>query len=232
MKKLLLIFGILISGVIFTNNVKAQDCDFYFPFEKGTIVETTNYDKKNKETSKTYQKVLDYSKSNGVTEVKIENKIEAKDADSVITQEFSVRCENGEFYINMDSYLNQETMSAYQAMQIEVDADNMTIPANVSKGQSLNDGRVSATILNSGIKVLTITVVIKNRKVDGFEKVTTPAGTFDCVKISYDMEMKMLFKIKASATQWFAKGVGVVKSENYNKKGKLESTSMITKITK
>lgn len=224
--------SIIFISALFFNSLKAQDCDFYFPIEKGTIVETTNYDKKNKETGKVYQKVLDYTKNNGVTEVKIESQIKTKDSDSIITQEYSIRCENGEFYINMDSYLNNEALKAYQSMEIEVDVDNMTIPANLSKGQLLNDGRVSASISNSGVKLMTMTVYIKNRKVEDFEKVTTPAGTFDCVKISYDMEMKMIFKVKASAIQWFAKGVGAVKTENYNKKGKLESTSIITKITK
>ncbi len=80
--------------------------------------------------------------------------------------------------------------------------------------------------------MFTMNVDIKNRKVDKFEKITTTAGTFDCVKISYDIEMKMLFTIKASAIQWFAKNVGVVRQENYNKKGKLDSYSLITKITK
>ena len=232
MKKLLLISSVLISSLFFTNNLTAQDCEFYFPTEKGTIVETTYFDKKDKETSKLYQKVLDYSSSNGVTEVKIENRVETDDMDSAFFQEYSVRCENGEFYINMDSYLSQEALSPYQSMEMDIQTEEMTIPSNLSKGQTLKEGSVSVKISNSGIKIMTMTVHVTNRKVEGFEKIITPAGTFDCVKISYDMEMKMIFKVKASGIQWFSKGVGVVKSENYNKKGKLESTQMITKITK
>ena len=34
----------------FNQQVKAQDCDFYFPNEKGVVIETTSYDKKGKET--------------------------------------------------------------------------------------------------------------------------------------------------------------------------------------
>ncbi len=232
MKKLLSIAGIVIFSIFLVNSVKAQDCDFYFPSEKGTIVESTNYDKKNKETSKLYQKVLDYSSSNGVTEVKIENRIETEEMDSAIVNEYSVKCENGEFYINMDSYLSQEALSPYQSMEMDVETEEMTLPSNLKKGQALNDGNVSIKISNSGVKLMTMTVQVTNRKVEGFEKVTTPAGTFDCVKLSYSVEMKIIFKVKASGIQWFAKDVGVVKTENYNKKGKLESTQLITKITK
>ncbi|RLD80340.1 MAG: hypothetical protein DRJ10_07545 [Bacteroidetes bacterium] len=232
MKKLLLIVSIIISGLFFTNNLKAQECDFYFPVEKGTVVETTSYDKKNKETDKYYQEVLDYSKNNGITEVKIETRLDEEGVDTLGVHQFSVRCENGEFYVNMGAYVDKNSMSAYQGMDMEVDTDNMTMPSNLSAGQTLNDGRVSIKISNSGVKMMTLTVNITNRKVEGFEKITTPAGTFDCVKISFDSDMKMIFKIKTSSVQWFAKDIGIVKSENYDEKGKLTGTSMITKITK
>ncbi|MEN8121293.1 MAG: hypothetical protein ABFS35_13150 [Bacteroidota bacterium] len=232
MKKLLLLTSIVITGLYFTDSIYAQDCDFYFPTEKGTIVETTSYDKKNKETDKSYLEVLDYSKNNGVTEVKIESRIDEEGIDTLGLHQFTVRCENSEFYINMDSYLDKDAMSQYQGMDIEIDSDNMTIPSNLSKGQTLNDGRVSLSISNSGIKMMTMTVNVTDRKVEGFEKVITPAGTFNCVKISFTSEMKMIFKIKTSGVQWFSKDIGVVKSESYDKKGKLSGTSMITKITK
>ena len=232
MKKILLIASILISSIFFSNNLTAQDCDFYFPTEKGTIVETTSYDKKNKETSKYYQEVLDYSKSNGVTEVKIETRVDEEGIDTLGVHQFSLRCENGEFYINMNSYLDNDALGKYEGMDMEIDSENMPMPSNLSKGQKLNDGRVSITISNSGIKMMTMTVRITDRKVEGFEKITTPAGTFDCIKISFNSELKMIFKLQTSGIQWFAKNIGVVKSENYDKKGKIESTQMITKITK
>jgi hypothetical protein len=132
----------------------------------------------------------------------------------------------------MDAYLDKNSMAAYQNMDIKVDVEQMTLPSNLKAGQVLNDGRVTAEISNNGIKILTINTLITDRKVEGFEKVTTPAGTFDCVKITYTLETKMMFKITMSGAEWFAKDVGVVKTEAYNKKGKLESSSMITKIEK
>ncbi|RLD72009.1 MAG: hypothetical protein DRJ10_19000 [Bacteroidetes bacterium] len=232
MKKVLLIVSVLISGLFFSNTLEAQDCDFYFSTDKGTIVETTSYDKKGKETDKYYQEVLDYSKSNGVTEVKIETRLDEEGVDTMGVHQFTVKCENGEFFVNMGEYVDKNSMSAYQGMDMEVETDNMTMPSNLSAGQTLNDGSVAIKISNSGVKIMTMTVNVTNRKVEGFEKITTPAGTFDCVKISFDSEMKMIFKIKTSSIQWFCKDIGVVKSENYNKKGKLDGSTMITKITK
>jgi len=233
MKKTIIYSAIFISSILFINNLKAQDCNIYFPNDKGTVVETTSYTKRDKATSVAKQTVLEKTQAGGVTTIKLKNEVEDEKSEVVNSSEFTVKCEGGKFFIDMNSYLNQEQMGAYEGMQMDIDADALTIPSNLKVGQKLNDGRVTVVVKNAaGIKMFTMNVDIKNRKVDKFEKITTTAGTFDCVKISYDIEMKMLFTIKASAIQWFAKNVGVVRQENYNKKGKLDSYSLITKITK
>jgi hypothetical protein len=66
--------------------------------------------------------------------------------------------------------------------------------------------------------------------VDAIEDVTTPAGTFNCVKISYDIETKTFMTMRASGIEWYAKDVGVVRSESYNGKGKLTGYSVLNDI--
>jgi hypothetical protein len=229
MKKIILYLASITLLFVY-NEVKAQDCDFYFPNKKGSLIETTYFDKKNKETGVATFTILENKKTADGQEVKVASEFKAAEGDYESKQEYSLVCKGGEFYINMDSYLDKNSMSAYKNMDIEVDVDQMTLPANLKAGQILNDGRVTAKILNNGVKIITINTLITDRKVEGFEKVTTPAGSFDCVKISYTLETKMMFKIKMSGAEWFAKGVGAVKTESYNKKGKLESSSMITKL--
>jgi Zn-finger protein len=50
--------------ILFANNiVKAQDCDFYFPHKEGSVIETTYYDKKNKETGVATLTILENNKT-------------------------------------------------------------------------------------------------------------------------------------------------------------------------
>jgi hypothetical protein len=62
--------------------------------------------------------------------------------------------------------------------------------------------------------------------VQGKESITTPAGTWDCFKITY--HSKVVIKIgigipaNADVTEWYAPGFGVVKTE---------SNSGVTEIT-
>ncbi|MCF6241046.1 MAG: hypothetical protein L3J74_06845 [Bacteroidales bacterium] len=232
MKKLFLT-SLLIITALFTKAL-AQDCSFYFPTKVGTIVTTTYYDKKGKETSKLYQKVLDYKEGAGFQEVKVQNRTESKDSkdvpDSLLIHEFSIRCENGDFQINWDAYMGN-TLDKYQGMDLEVNSENLSIPSKLTVGQTFPDAKIDISVTNQGVKLMTIHTVIKNRKVEAFEKLTTPAGTFDCVKLTSTTETKMAFiKVSASTAQWMAEGVGVVRTENYDKKGKLVSYSEITEI--
>ncbi|MFD2312589.1 hypothetical protein ACFSKX_19395, partial [Microbulbifer halophilus] len=108
---------------------------------------------------------------------------------------------------------------------------NVEFPNNLKVGQTLKDANLKMTLNMSGIK-MNMTMDMLNRTVDAKESVTTTAGTFDCFVLSYDTEMKMGMKMNFKNKEWIAKGVGVVKSENYNKKGKLMGYSELTSFTK
>ncbi len=80
---------------------------------------------------------------------------------------------------------------------------------------------------------MNMNVIIENRKVEAKETITTPAGTFECYKISSEISSKVAFvNQKFKSVDWFAKGVGMVRTETYDKKGKLESYALLTKFEK
>jgi hypothetical protein len=59
---------------------------------------------------------------------------------------------------------------------------------------------------------------------------TTPAGTFSCYKMSSTIETKTMFTMVAKSTDWVAKKVGTVRSETYDKTGKLISYMVLTSM--
>jgi hypothetical protein len=76
-----------------------------------------------------------------------------------------------------------------------------------------------------------------NRKVNSTEKITTPAGSWDAHKITYDgyFRIKMIgigVPMNLKVTEWFVPNFGIVKSETYDKNGKLMGSSMLTAIKK
>ena len=69
------------------------------------------------------------------------------------------------------------------------------------------------------------------RKISGKEKLTTPAGTFDCFIMEETVTTKaMMHKEVEKTVSWYAYGVGLVKENTYDKKGKLVSTTLLNSI--
>lgn len=216
--------------VIYSSLSFAQECNSYFPQEKGKIFEYKDLNKKGKETGRMTRKVVDRKIRGTVLSVEIEETHIPKKGNSTSVK-YTVQCEEGLAFISMEGYaMGQPQMGAYDNMSIEIEADNLELPSYAKLGDELGAGKVKATVSNEGIKMFTLDFKILDRKVDAFEKLTTNAGTFDCMKITSHTEMHMMITVKTTTVEWYAKDVGVVKSEVYSKSGKLMSSTILESV--
>lgn len=112
-------------------------------------------------------------------------------------------------------------------MAIEINSAVPVIPADLSVGKELACGDIVVNM--NGIKS---TQTINSHKVVAQESLTTPAGTFDCYVVEQHYTAKVAF-IKVSGIQkiWYSRGVGSVRTEVYDKKGKLASIQTLTEFT-
>lgn len=204
----------------------------YFPQKTGAVREMTNYDKKDKMTGRMVQEIVDKDVSNGDISLTVETLIFDEDNEELNRSTITIGCSGGVFKIDMKNYLG-EMLEAYESMEIEMQGDNLLIPGKLSVGDELPDGNINIQVRSSGITMVNMDVTIENRKVEAKEEVTTEAGTFDCYKISYDTVSKTkMITVSTSGIEWMAPDVGAVKSESYNKKGKLTGYSLLTRLEK
>ncbi|MDN5203395.1 hypothetical protein QQ008_18555 [Fulvivirgaceae bacterium BMA10] len=192
---------------------------------EGTEFEMTNYDSKGKADSRVKHKVLEKTVSGGDVMVKVSMELYDKKDELVNSGEYEVKCEGGVFKVDMRSLINLEQTKAYANMEATVDADQLEIPSNPKAGDELADGFMEITFG----PVIKMRVNVTDRKVEAIENVTTDAGTFNCIKISENIDSQiMIAKVKAKSVAWYSKDVGTVKTESYNKKGKLMGYSVLT----
>lgn len=223
MKNLFIIVFLLLSASGFSQEV----CSVYYPLQKGTSFQITSYDKGDKPSA-----IVDYKVSDAGTDwAMLAYEVKDKKGKVIATSEYEIRCQDDGIAIDFKSLGAPGIMEQYEDMEIEVSGTNLIIPNELLEGRELPDSNMHMTIHVNPIK-LNMDVNITNRKVSGKETVTTPAGTFDCVVLSYNFESKMGIKISGTAKQWLAEGVGMVKQEDYNKKGKLISWSELTAFSK
>lgn len=217
---------------LFSFQSYSQDCKPYFPMAEGAIMEYSNFNKRGKLDNKVKHTVNSKEVDGENLSVSVEAVHTDKKGKETYRNEYNVRCEKGKFYFDMSKMIPEEQMAAYEGMDVEVDADKVEIPANPVEGTELEDGEVEVSVSNAGIAITTITVEVFNRKILKKESVTTEAGTFDCFVISQDVKTVMgkviPVTVKSSSKEWYAPNVGIVKSESFNKKGKLTGTSELT----
>jgi len=227
MKKLLFVF---ISSLI-TISLYAQECVFYYPKTQGAILEYKSFDKKDKLTSRSTQKVKEISENGNVLNATIEyQSFDAKGKDLGIN-EYKVKCENGIYSVDMKSFLDAQTMASYKDMKIDITSNSLEMPSEMKVGDQLKEGKLVISISSEGMPIMTMTTTITDRKVEAKEMVTTEAGTFDCFKITYTITTKMMIGVRFEVAEWFADGVGSVKTESYSKGNKMSST-LLTSIKK
>lgn len=214
---------------------KAQDnCSAFYPMTEGASFSYNLYDKKDKPSGTTEYKVIKVENDSGNTVATMNVKAGGTKPKDQMELEYQVTCNGDGISIDFNSMLSPQLKAQMEQMdaEINVTGTNIEIPNNLSVGQELRDGELLVAMSMSGIKMNT-EVKTTDRKVIGEETVITPAGTFDCYVLTSTISTKaMMAKINMSDKLWLAKGVGIVKQETYNKKGKLESRMELASFSK
>jgi hypothetical protein len=224
MKKLFLFLSTII---IFHKTVNAQTCG-YLLLKNNAEIEMSMFDKKGNPSGKVIYKVLS---SNG-TEAKVNSKVFNEKGKELTSAEGTYKCDGGNFSVDMKAMLPGDQAKSMNMKDMEVKTNNATLyyPTTLTVGSQLPDNEFTADTYTGGKKIMSMGLRVTDRKVEGKESITTPAGKFDCYKITSNQTIKSIFNFNVQTTEWFSPNVGMIKTEVY-RKGDLTSTMMITKIS-
>lgn len=228
MKKILLLS--VFSLLVFVYTGLAQDCTYFYPMEEGTLIELRHYDKKAKVSGTTRQEITDKQTGGGAVSITIKSTFFDEKGKELMTSDLTMECKNGVFTFDMDHFLNDEMMSGMGDIDFSIEGDNLEFPSKMSPGDQLKDGTIKLIVPD--MAMMNMTTKVYNRKVEAIEKVTTEAGTFECYKISYDVFTDGMIDFNSKGIEWIARDVGAVRSETYNKNGKLTGYTELIKLEK
>jgi hypothetical protein len=226
MKTLVILALIVFSGVV----TFAQDT--FFPTKEGMVLTYKSFDKKEKVSGMmkyTIEKV-DINGSN-IDFTYLCESLDNKEK-LVFKERITVHQKGDVMYIDMGNFLNK---SAFQQegeipAEVEVKGNNMEIPLNPSPGQTLPDANIEMA-LKMGFMNMKMSADVTNRKVEAIEDISVSGGTFKCYKFSSDVNtVAMGIKVQAKTTEWFAKGIGTVKTESFDKKGNLTGRTELVSV--
>lgn len=209
--------------------LQAQNCLNYYPWQKGETFEITHFDKKEKESMRFEYLVLERTATEAVLRGE---SFDMKGKSSGIV-EFSLECEGSDMKIDMRNFMPTSSMQQLQSLDnatIEFEGIDMVFPNQLRAGMTLPDSYFQMKAAVSGVTVLTTSVEITNRKVEGKETITTPLGSFDCFKVTSQSHTKAGFvKLETTEALFLHPQEGFIRSESYDKKGRLSGYQVRTK---
>lgn len=233
-------FALFISAM-----AQAQSCESFIMFKKGATYEMETFNAKDKIQNRMVYLVKEVTSTS--SDISSTVHTTAYDGKDKLQNELDMKmlCTGEKLSIDMTEMFKsmQQKNGSADNMELTIDGAMIDIPKNMTVGQSLADINTTMKVIDkkSNTEMMHMNMITSKRKVEGKESITTPAGTFDCFKISYEtlVEPKMtMMNMKLpsylfNGILYFAKEIGMVKTIELDKNGKeIKSYSMITKYTK
>lgn len=104
---------------------------------------------------------------------------------------------------------------------------SVVLPDEAAPGSSMPNHTLRAS-MGEG---MTVGMKITKGTYQGYEEVATPAGTFNCLKVTYTFSI-IGESADQKVTAWYAPGVGLVKQVDADRKGNEKGVTELQKIEK
>lgn len=211
---------------------RCDDCLAFVPQKEGTIWEQTSFNKKGKAVGKVEYRLASIETEGGRTDFHVEQTSFDKKGESIYNGDLKYSCEEGTFYIDMSSFVDPQQLGMHGGGEFKINTDAIGFPSDISPGQTLGNGSISLELGLGGPIKMNMVVEVMNRKVEAKETVETTAGSFECYRISQEIVTRTIMVIKVKSVDWIAPGIGSVKTESYNMRGKLMGYMELTRLEK
>jgi hypothetical protein len=215
----------------------AQDCRNYIYMTNNARVVMTVYDRKGDPSGTNTWTVLDAKQNGKAYEASVSSQFNNEKGKEIAKSTGTYICEGGTLKADIRMSMPQQQMEAYKDAKATFDAVYLEYPSNMAVGQNLPDADFKMEVEQKGGLTTRINFNQMNRKVVSKETITSPAGTWEAFVINFDANFRAQLggigiPFTISGKEWFVPNLGIVKTESYNKSGKLMGSTLITSITK
>ena len=200
-------------------------CGNTLMFRQGTVVSSATYNGEGKLTNKQTSVVKKVYNQGAMTISEMEMKSTDDKGANEKTSSAIYKCDGKKFYVDLSNYLSDGKQRS------KIETSGMDFPYDPSVGDVLPDVSYSVKLNMAGRESI-IKSRITERKVEAKESITTPAGTFECYRISSVIESErdmsgmdqkqkeIMEKVqkqmgKPKMIFWYAPNVTIIKMEYY-----------------
>ncbi|HUQ65636.1 MAG TPA: hypothetical protein VM101_05755 [Flavitalea sp.] len=214
--KLLILLGAFMCSL----TTHAQDCNGYYFLQNNKTIEMAILNKKGEQSAKQVYTVSNVNNSGNSTTGDLNSEMFDKKGKSMAKGKAKIKCDGGVIMVDMKMTMPVQPGGPSAESDVKADDIYMEYPADMNIGDNLKNATMHMDMDNNGMKQ-SVDMEVFDRKVEAKEKVTTPAGSWDCYKISYKSKMKIKtmgigMPMNIEGIEYFAPGFGVVKTQSKN----------------
>mgnify|MGYP004500231227 FL=1 len=132
---------------------------------------------------------------------------------------------NGDIGMDLSASLKSVASNYVSDSMIKGEPCFSVLPSSMKEGDVLEDAVFEVTVAGLPCKVS-----VTDRKVVGWERITVPAGTFDCVVVLEHKSQRLGKLVVSYAYTWYAAGIGMIRHDTYIK-GSLKTTERLVSLT-
>lgn len=133
---------------------------------------------------------------------------------------------NGDTHMDFGATVLSFLKNLFPRVRAEVVGTDALLPADINPGDVLPDANCKISL-----GLLSVTVDVTERKVLRKERISTPAGDFDCIVVrERKKEDAPLHHLDNYLDNWYVPNMGYVRHDVYDEKMVLEQTEVLVKI--
>lgn len=214
---------------------RAPGCGQYYYLSDHTTVQMTAYDKKGRPAMLLSYFISGVKDIPGGSQSKVRSELKDMNGKVVGSGEGIFKCENGRLSADMHVAMASMPMEQFKGMEVKATEAYLVYPGDMTVGSKLPDGAFHMDIYRKGKLFSQVDYNVGDREVEAAQEViTTPAGSWKCFRISYQVSIQVKMGITIpmtyKVTEWFAPGFGVVRTVNHNKKGQPVGKAELTSL--
>ncbi|QIL74585.1 hypothetical protein [Hymenobacter sp. HDW8] len=150
-------------------------------------------------------------------------------------QDLTYGCRQDTTFTDGMSEIEFKNLSSFRDRRLAYTPVGLAWPNQPTVGTMLPGGGVSVQVSSTAVNIAQVNTTVRRRRiVSGPAPLVTPAGTFQCYKVESEREAStapredMVMRTRTRVVDYYSPAVGIVKTEVYNKNGKLAETRLLT----
>lgn len=209
------LFSLLILCFLY-QNTGAQNCVSYPILQDNKIITWGTFSKRGDANGSIVSKTSNVVKAGNTVTATVKTEVFDKKNKSINSSTNYVKCDNGVVMMDMRFYVPQQQSEQFNRAGAHAKNVYLEYPLNMQPGDQLKGGNFDIDVDNNGLKQK-LEMVISNRVVTGTETLSLPSGTWDCVTITYHVNLNIqtgpiAIPLSMDVTEWYAPSFGIVKT--------------------